>query len=296
MDSCKNIFDPEGPRTGYVSQILVAENSIVAKTHDIMRDRMQNLFAITVFILVSKGTREVFLKKNCEVWAQEKATVLLFVPKGFMVHHACVNVPRFDVETLESRAQEATANGRPGDWFLVQDAHDVITVPPNIAQPFQSVRHMLNKASTGPDEFNAVSVSTLYMTRQDGSTFPKGGMPFMVHSPSPWDQWTKKTHDFRPLVDTLQNGVRAWQQTDSTVSISRVKTLGGNDVIGTITFPGRRVYPYSLVSMRYKPDSNASETVIGRLDEKTYKMNGYFLFLGYWNYARRAMLETRVLY
>ena len=207
-------------------------------------------------------------------------------------------LPGVSLTDAISRVLE-TESPSSSDWYLVQDAHEIIIPPPNIAHTFTSVREFITKAMIGPNKFNAISLSTMYMTTEDGSLNWGNGMPFKAHSPGPWDKWTKdkeNRRDFRPKVDTLQNTVRMWKHTNHHLTMSSRNTRDNHDVISGVSFPGRRVYPYTLVSMRYKPTVQVSVDSIGHINEKTYMMYGYYLFMGYWNYVRRAMLETDVLY
>ena len=265
-----------------------------------------NSFDIIVFLRVREGTSQTLLNKNCELWAREGAKIKLLLPKQYQV-----NIPECDgshvqklsgvqlTEAISLVIKSGSSFASASSWYLVQDAHEIIIPPPNIVGTFTSVRDFITKATIGPNGFNAISLSTLYMTNGNGSQQWGNGMPFKVHSPGPWDKWSKnKTdkQDFRPKVDTLLNTVKMWKHTDRYLSISMRRTRDNHDVVSGVSFTGRRVYPYTLVSMRYKPTADVSYDSIDRINEKTYMMYGYYLFMGYWNYARRNMLEANDLY
>ena len=265
-----------------------------------------NSFDIIVFLRVRAGTSQTLLKKNCQLWTKEGAKIKLILPKQYQV-----NIPECDGsnvqkfygvrlnDTISGIVKPGSAFTSASNWYLVQDAHEIIIPPPNIAHTFTSVREFVTKATFGQSEYNAISLSTVYMTNENGSEQWGDGMPFKVHSPGPWDRWTKNKanrQDFRPKVDTLLNTVKMWKHTNSYLTVSMETTRDNHDVFTGVSFTGRRVFPYTLVSMRYKPTAEVSGDSIGQMSEKTYMMYGYYLFMGYWNYARRAMLETTNLY
>ena len=265
-----------------------------------------NSFDIIVFLCVREGTSQTLLKKNCELWTREGAKIKLLLPRQYQVNiRACEgsNVEKlYGIqlnETISRVVKPGSTFASASKWYLVQDAHEIIIPPPNIAGTFTSIRDFITKATIGPNEFNAISLSTMYMTNENGSPQWGNGMPFKAHSPGPWDKWTKNKadrQDFRPKVDTLLNTVKMWKHTDRYLTISMQRTQDNHHVFSGVSFTGRRVYPYTLVSMRYKPTADVSYDSIGRISEKTYMMYGYYLYMGYWNYARRDMLETSNLY
>ena len=225
------------------------------------------------------------MRKNCYPWTRENAKIKIFLPNNYkLAASECTrpNIEIFNSVSVTDKIYEVSKRGNKNNWYLVQDGHEIITFPPNIVQAYSSIRDFVSKATFGPNKFNAIRVSTLFMTNENGDSFT--GMPFKAHSSGPWDKWTKNKAnrvDFRPKVDTLQNTVRMWKHTDSFITISGRQTEDNFESSASISFAGRRVYPYTLVSMRYKPNSDMSYDSIGQINEKTQLMYGYYFFMGY---------------
>ena len=163
---------------------------------------------------------------------------------------------------------------------------------------FSSIGDFITKVTIEPNTFNAIGVNTLLMNSQSSDTY--SSMPFKIHSVGPCDKWPRNKieyiNNFKPKVDTLQNTVKLWKHTNNAISFSITKTINDHESFVGVSFLGRRVYPYNLVSMRYKPDSNVKYGSIGQINEKTQLMFGYYFFTSYWNYARKAMVEPQLLY
>ena len=135
-----------------------------------------NSFDIIVFLRVRAGTSQTLLKKNCQLWTKEGAKIKLLLLKQYQV-----NIPECDGsnvqkfygvhlnDTISRVVKPGSAFASASNWYLVQDAHEIIMPPPNIAHTFTSIREFVTKATLGPSEFNAISLSTVYMTNENGS-------------------------------------------------------------------------------------------------------------------------------
>ena len=296
IDKCKSHFDPYSKQPLYQTQILVLENTINVKKHLLTRSYFLHSFSIIVFINVKKDTNPQLLKKNCELWIREKARMIIFLPRNSSLH-SCHDkaVETYNSNSIESTISRVVKNSKQTDWFLIQEANEIVTIPPNIAKSFTSIRDFILKATEDGQNFNAISVSTLYMTDFEGISYK--GMPFKVHSEGPWDTWKNdKNKTLKPKVNTRKGTVKLWKKMNNEYKIIFQKCKGGMLIFYEVVFQNMNIYPYTLISMRYKPESFVNMNELGILPEKVHLMYSYYLFTGYWNFARKAMFEKETLY
>ena len=298
IDMCQYVFDPEKKRPRHVSQIMVVGNNICAEKLFKERKYLLNTFRITVFLKVQENTHPVLVQKNCNFWNEENADIYLFLPNKFN-SSVCSGskILKYNLELLENRIMHVISGGQNDDWYVIQEANEIIRVPPNIANVVTSVREFLLKVSQEIHNFNAISVSTLYMTDLLGISYKE--MPFKVHTVGPWDRWQDdKVKSYLPKVNTFNGTVKIWKKTDSKVRVSYVKSRANGMLFSEVLFSGRTVFPYTLLSMRYHPNIRYTLNIndIGNISEKIHLMYGYYFYTGYWNYARKSMIETDILF
>ena len=224
----------------------------------------------------------------------EKATIYLFLPKNFNLT-VCLdkNIKKYSLESFSDQTADIINSAQLGDWFVVQEANEIITSPPNIANSVSSVQEFLLKATKENLNFNAISVSTIYINDYRGQGYQD--MPFKVHSPGAWDRWLYKI-SLLPVVNTFKGTVKVWKKINTDIKISFLMSRANYSVVCEVLFPGRNIYPYTLLSVRYAGNITIDIENIGIIKDKTHLMYGYYFYTGYWNYARSSMMEINTLY
>ncbi len=105
---------------------------------------------------------------------------------------------------------------KPGDWVIVQDAHEVISFPQSATLNI-TLKDTLIRIGQEPYGFNAVALSTFFMQEKDGSLFPEE-FPFKVFSLKAWNVGNGRNDEMWPAVDTLKHRVKIWRQGDYSVT------------------------------------------------------------------------------
>ena len=83
INRCHKVFNPEAVQPWHVSQIMVIGNTVSTKKCLEITNSHQNPLTIRVLMRVLENMHNNFIKRNCDFWMIEKATIYLFLPKNF---------------------------------------------------------------------------------------------------------------------------------------------------------------------------------------------------------------------
>ena len=279
----------------YVNQLLVLGNSNVRR---VWEDRSLPItIKVTAFVIIHPHTHRELLRYTLEHLANQQVQ-LFVIQKGCNVTLPS-SIPILSSMYITKTEQLATViktaiaskEYNYGDWFLVQDANEVITVPSTSGSANLTLRQYLQKVSYGPHCFNAVPL-TVVLPNTTKAPFHKEKVPFKIHSLGTWDNSEGKT--IYPRRDTLRDKVRIWRKTNSGVKLFTSKASMTGDIITDVHFLGRRVYPFHLMSLRFHPRTNRPNGY--RVSKNLALMYGLEIGLGYATATRKAIYESHLPY
>ena len=199
-----------------------------------------------------------------------------------------------DVNRIPDLIIERTTNDhlfQKGDWFIVMDAHDVISFPQSSALNL-TLKEALTRVGQEPYGFNAVALSIFFMQDKDGNPYPSW-LPFKVFSVNAWNYGAGKNGRLWPAVDTLKYRVRMWRKGEYPVHFDIIPTDIGTQLIGDVHFVGRNVYPFHAQSLRFHPSCKAPYTW---MDTDLKRMYALESAIGYTAADRRTVSTTEYLY
>ena len=286
---CPNGFTEK--RNPYVNQLMVIGNTNVRK---IWADRTIPVSVkVTAFVIVYANTKQNMLdfavrylsKQNVQpilVMCNCNMTTTLGTATNVTVKH----IKRSKEVTRVIEDTVASSSYRYGDWFIVQDAHEVITIP-RVYGLQLTLGEMLQMVAYEPGGFNAVATTVFFMNTTKGHRHKL--VPFKVYGKGTWGDGKI----VKPKVDTLQDRVRIWRKTFYRAKFFKSRVNVTDHVITDVNFLGRRVYPFHLLSMRYHP---RTDMPIPQLSDALATMYGLEAALGYIPDSRRSVLETRYPY
>ena len=181
-------------------------------------------------------------------------------------------------------------NFKKGDWFLIMDAHEVISFPQSSALNL-TLKETLTRVGQEPYGFNAVALSTFFMQDHDGTPH-SDRIPFKCFTLGAWNVGFGQSDHMRPAVDTLSHRVRIWQKTDYPVHLGSLRTTP-HPPLCDVSFVGRNVYPYHAQSLRFHPSWKSPFTW---LDPALRRMYVLETALGYLASDRKRIATAEYLY
>ena len=252
---------------------------------------------VTAFLLVYPHTNPTIAEYNLQIMLTQRLHVVLIRVNNSMT----LNIPiagRVVIDQLSASQPKDIVNiitgvfskgfYNYGDWFFIQDAHEVLTLKNmpawNITLPDAFVQ-----ISQEPYGFNAVAYSFFFMYDLKGRSFQ--GMPFKIFAANPWDSGSQD--GVGAVVDTYKDRVRAWRKTTHKLVLNTVETSKGHVIVTDVHFLGRKVYPYHVLSLRTPPSKTFGRTILKGDLSRMYALDAA---LGFMPSARKKIMTNRFLY
>ena len=271
------------------------------------------IFAI---VIINIKTNRETIADNCKYIKNQADTVIILALESAIdsMETCSSQIVRYkNPEDLPKRAKALIEQLPKGSWFIIQDAHERISILQFIEPDITSLREYIEYVDQSSYSFNAIPCTIFFANDRHGTYFSRD-IQYKIYSETRWGSWemnldipeernaSRTGWEFEVagsiLTNNILNRVKIFKKENGEVFIVQHKTDLGSIIIADILFEGRKVYPYHLLTIRHHPQIFVNKTSTYNILYNNYLQYSFGTTIknGYLNSYFNKFVQRTIIY